>query len=289
MADRTLQDRHFLVTGASSGIGLATADGLLSRGATVTVATRSEAKTKPVLEALSAKHADAALRWLKLDLADLRAVERAAQEYLAAGHRLDVLVNNAGVAGGRGLTADGFDVTVGTDHLGPYLFTKLLLPRLRESPQGRIVNVASQAHRSAKAIDWPSLRTPARGARESLTRYAVAKLMNVLHAKELARRLADTKITTYALHPGVVASDVWRELPWPLRPLIKLFMIGNEEGAKTSLYCATAPELAQVSGRYYEKCQETRASRVSDDAALAAKLFEWSDESIAAALASRAA
>ncbi|HUB06177.1 MAG TPA: SDR family oxidoreductase [Myxococcales bacterium] len=284
-----LDQRFFLVTGASSGIGLATVDGLLARGAAVTIATRSEERTKPVLEALAATHEGAQLFWLRLDLADLRQVQRAAEGYLATGRRLDVLVNNAGVAGGRGLTADGFDVTVGTDHLGPYLFTKLLLPKLRESSQGRVVNVASQAHYSTKAIDWAALRTPARGARESLVRYSIAKLMNVLHAKELARRLADTAVTTYALHPGVVASDVWREVPWPIRPVIKLFMISNEEGAKTSLYCATAPELAKVSGRYYEKCQEKRASRLSDDPELAKKLFEWSEESIAAALAARAA
>ncbi len=290
--EHDLKDRFFLVTGASSGIGLATVDALLARGAAVTVATRSEVKTAPVLASLQARHPGATLFRLQLDLADLRNVQRSAEAYLATGRRLDVVVNNAGVSGGRTLTADGIDVTVGTDHLGPYLFTKLLLPRLRESAQGRVVDVASQAHYSAKAIDWASLRTPARGVRESLARYAVAKLMNILHAKELARRLAGSTVTTYALHPGVVASDVWREVPWPARPVMavaKLFMIGSEEGAKTSIHCATAPELAQASGRYYDKCQERRSSRLSDDPELARKLFEWSDEAIDAALSGRAA
>jgi retinol dehydrogenase 12 len=279
MAD--VKGRSFIVTGASSGIGLATADALLGLGANVTVAARSEAKTQPVVEALKAKHPGAHLDFLLLDLADLAAVKRSAEAFLATGRPLDVLVNNAGVAGGRGLTKDGFDITVGTDFLGPYLFTKLLLPRLKESAQGRIVNVASAAQFGAKSIDWASLTRSAPSARKALTQYSYAKLMNVIHAKELARQLQGTKVTTYALHPGVVASNAWRELPRPIAWLIKLFMISNEEGAKTSVHCATDPGLATATGRYYEKSAEKRPNRLADDEALAKELFAWADEAIA--------
>jgi NAD(P)-dependent dehydrogenase (short-subunit alcohol dehydrogenase family) len=103
----------------------------------------------------------------------------------------------------------------------------------------------------------------------------------VIHAKELARQLQGTKVTTYALHPGVVASNAWRELPRPIAWLIKLFMISNEEGAKTSVHCATDPGLATATGRYYEKSAEKRPNRLADDEALAKELFAWADEAIA--------
>src|SRR5579863_1866225 len=177
----SLDQLSILVTGASSGIGLATVDALLDMGARVTVAARSEAKTQPVIAALREKHPGSQIDFLLLDLADLAATKNSAEAFLATGRPLDVLVNNAGIAGATGLTVDGFDITVGTDFLGPYLFTKLLLPRLKESAQGRIVNVASQAHFSAKSLDWASFTRSAPGKRAALTQYAYAKLMNIHH------------------------------------------------------------------------------------------------------------
>jgi dehydrogenase/reductase SDR family protein 13 len=276
-----VKGRSFLVTGASSGIGLATADALLGLGGKVTVAARSEAKTRPVIDALKAKHPGAEIEFLQLDLADLAATKRSAEAFLATGRPLDVLINNAGLAGATGLTKDGFDITVGTDFLGPYLFTKLLLPKLEAAPQGRIVNVASEAHYQAKGLDWASFTRSAPSQRASLKQYSYAKLMNVHHAKELARQLTGTKVTTYSLHPGVVASDAWRELPRPIAWFIKLFMISIEEGAKTSVYCATDPGLATTSGRYYDKSAEKRPSRHADDEALAKEVFAWADKAIA--------
>ncbi len=274
-----VKGRSFLVTGASSGIGRATADALLALGGRVTVAARSEAKTRPVIEALKAAHPGAEIDFLQLDLADLAAVRRSAEAFLAAGKPLDVLINNAGVAGSTGLTVDGFDVTIATNFLGPYLFTKLLLTRLKESPQGRIVNVASEAHYRIKSFDWAAYtrHTPLRAVFDM---YSVSKLMNVIHATELARQLAGTRVTTYSLHPGRVASDIWREAPRPLVWLLKHFMITNEEGAKTSVYCATDPALATVSGRYYDSCAEKQPNRVSNDPALAKELFEWADKAV---------
>jgi dehydrogenase/reductase SDR family protein 13 len=108
----------------------------------------------------------------------------------------------------------------------------------------------------------------------------MSKLMNVLHAKELARRLAGTRITTYSLHPGVVASDFWRELPGPVQWLLKLRMISNEEGALTPLYCATAPELSTSSGRYYARCREVQPSRLALDAGLARDLYDRTEAAI---------
>ena len=277
MAEQDLQGKTFLVTGANSGIGRSTADALASRGAAVVMASRSAERTLPVLEDLQRKHPGADLEFLALDLASLRAVKESAERFLATGRPLDVLINNAGIAATPGVTRDGFEVTFGTNHLGPFLLTSLLLPRLQAAKRARIVNVASRAHQRVSGIDWAMLERPTRSVQERLRMYGVSKLMNVLHAAELARRLAGTGVTTYSLHPGVVASDIWREAPWPIRPVMKLFMLSNEEGARTSLYCATAPELENVSGRYYDVSRERTPSRSAQDAALARELYERSE------------
>ena len=146
-------------------------------------------------------------------MADLRSVRRAAESFLHTGQRLDVLMNNAGVAGTRALSADGFDLTFATNHIGPFLLTNLLLPRLLDAPQGRVVNVSSVAHLRPKTIDWSVLERRDTAKRSGFPEYGVTKLMNVLHAKELARRLGGTRVTTYALNPGGVASNIWRALP----------------------------------------------------------------------------
>ena len=266
----------YFVTGANSGIGRALVEALAARGAgeTIVLATRSEERTRPVLTDLKARYPAARTQWLHLDVSDLSSVRRAAQTFLATKQTIDVLVNNAGIAGTRRLSKDGFDITYATNHIGPFLLTNLLLPRLREAPQGRVVNVASNAHFMTKEMDWSGLERRTTPKRSGFKDYAVTKLMNVLHAKELARRLAGTRVTTYSLHPGAVASNIWRSLPRPVQWISKLFMLSNEEGARTPLYCATAPALSTMSGRYYYKAREARTSPLAEDAALARELWE---------------
>ena len=125
----------------------------------------------------------------------------------------------------------------GVNHLGHFAFTSALLGRLTASGPARVVTVSSDAHYSAPGIDFDALRRPARGI-TGLPAYAVSKLCNVLFSAELSRRLAGTGVTTYALHPGVVASDIWRRVPWPVRPLVTRRMLSVDQGAATSLYCA---------------------------------------------------
>jgi retinol dehydrogenase-12 len=268
-----LRGRTFLVTGANSGIGRAMVEALAARGGSVVLAARSEERTRPVLEGIRARDRSARAEFLPVDVSDLTSVRRAAESFLASGRPLDVLVNNAGVAGTEALSADGFDMTYATNHIGPFHLTNLLLPAIRRAPQGRVVNVASVAHRSARRIDWSLLERRATPRRSRFGDYATTKLMNVLHAKELARRLTGTRVTTYALHPGGVASNIWRSLPQPVRWLIMPFLVSNEEGAKTQLWCATAPELASETGRYYDKCREAPCSRLASDEALARELW----------------
>jgi dehydrogenase/reductase SDR family protein 13 len=264
----------FFVTGANSGIGRALVEALAARGEGVVLATRSEERTRPVLNELKSRYSSARLQWLHLDVSDLGAVRRAAQSFLATKQPIDVLVNNAGIAGTRRLSADGFDITYATNHIGPFLLTNLLLPRLKEAPQGRVVNVASNAHFIAKEMNWAGLERRTAPKRSGFKDYGVTKLMNVLHAKELARRLAGTRVTTYSLHPGAVASSIWRGVPQPFQWLLKLFMLSNEQGAETPLYCATAPELATATGRYYYKRREAKTSPLAGDTALARELWE---------------
>jgi NAD(P)-dependent dehydrogenase (short-subunit alcohol dehydrogenase family) len=203
-------------------------------------------------------------------------VRAAAFDFLSRGEPLDVLVNNAGLAGSRGMTASGFELAFGTNYVGPFLLTQLLLDRLKESNSGRIVNVASDAHYQAKGIDWDAVRKPTSGT-AGLREYAVSKLANVLHAQELARRLDGTHITTYSLHPGVIASDVWRGVPWPLRGVIKLFMKSTEDGAKTSLHCATSEAAAGETGLYYEESKPKEPNPVATPE-LGAELWDRTEE-----------
>jgi len=271
-----LEGRRFLVTGANTGIGKATALALAGRGGHVLVACRSEGKAQPAIADIVARTGNPWVEFLPLDLADLASVRATAQSVLDQSEPLHVLVNNAGVAGQRGVTTDGFELAFGVNHLGHFLLTTLLLPLLSETGRARIVNVSSDSHFSAKGIDYEAVRRPT-ATTTGLREYGVSKLCNVLFTQELARRLGGTDVTTYALHPGVIASDIWRRVPFPFDRVMRLFMKSTEQGAETPVYCATAPELAGVSGRYYEKCAERQASDVATPE-LAAELWTRSEE-----------
>ena len=257
-----LSGRTFLITGANTGIGRATAADLANRGGRVYLACRSPQKGLAAAAAIVAATGNEAVTFLPLDLSDLASVRACAEEFLARGEPLHVLINNGGVAGQRGITRDGFELAFGVNHLGHFALTAALLDCLAASAPARVVNVSSDSHYQAKGIDFEAVRQRT-ASMTGMREYAVSKLGNVLFTQELARRVAGRGITAYALHPGVVASDIWRRVPWPVRPLIKRRMITTEEGARTSLYCATAPELAQVSGRFYDDCREREASAVA--------------------------
>jgi NAD(P)-dependent dehydrogenase (short-subunit alcohol dehydrogenase family) len=244
----------------------------------VVLACRSEAKTRPVIDDIVTATGNREVEFLPLDLGDLGSVRTAAAKFLARDEPLHVLINNAGVAGQRGLTTQGFELAFGINHLGHFLFTELLLDRLRETTGGRVINVSSDSHYSPKGIDWEAVRAPTKSV-TGMREYGVSKLCNVLHAQELARRLGGDSVTTASLHPGVIASDVWRRVPFPIRPLMKLFMKSTEDGARTSVHCATTPDL--VNGAFYTKEREKAPSDVATPA-LAAELWRRSEGWVAA-------
>jgi len=267
----------FLITGGNTGIGLSTAIALARDGGRVFIACRSATAGETAVARIKAASGSADVRLLMLDLASLSSVRACAAEFLALDEPLQVLVNNAGVGGQRGLSADGFELHFAVNHLGHFALTQLLLDRLSASgPGARVINVSSEAHYNARGIDFAAVRRRTEtfaGARE----YAVSKLCNVLFTQELARRLDGTVLTSYALHPGVVASDIWRRVPRLARPFITRRMLTTEQGAVTSVYCATSPAVAGDSGLFYDKC----AARPPSGAAtpeLAGRLWKHSAE-----------
>jgi retinol dehydrogenase 12 len=268
-----VQGKFIIVTGANTGIGRATAEALAARGASLVLACRSEDKTRPVLDAIRLRGGH--VEFVPLDLGDFASVRACAGRIDAMGRPIDVLVNNAGVAGQRGATHDGYELAFGTNHLGHFLLTMLLFKRLREATEARIVNVASQAHYDARGIDFEAVKRPTKSF-TALPEYAVSKLANVLFARECARRMQTSGIRSCSLHPGVVASDAWRRLPWPFRQIIKLGMISNEQGAQTTLHCVTTAELK--SGAYYDHCREKVPSDLARDDSLAQTLWNKSVE-----------
>jgi len=268
--------RVALITGANTGIGRVTALALARQGMQVYLACRSRERTEPVLEEIRTMRAAPPAEWLPLELGDFDSVAACAQAFLARDRPLHLLVNNAGVAGRRGTTRSGFELAFGVNHLGHFLLTSLLLDRLKRSAPARIVTVASRAHTRARGIDWQAVgrcTSSLSGARE----YCVSKLANVLFSAELAGRLRGSRVSTCALHPGVIDSDIWRALPWPLRALNRLRLISTEEGAQTTLYCSLSPTVANQTGLYYSRCQPIPPSLTGQDARLAAELWNLSE------------
>ena len=271
-----MSEQTALVTGGNTGIGKATALALARQGWRVWVACRSERKGAAAVADIQAATGNDAVFLLMLDLANLTSVRECAQSFLEPYEPLHALVNNAGIGGAHGVTKQGFELTFGVNHLGHFLLTALLLDRLAASAPARVVTVASDAHYSARGIDFDALRRPARNI-TGLHEYAVSKLCNVLFSAELARRTAGTGVNSYALHPGVVASDIWRRVPWPVRPLLTRRMLSVTEGAATSVYCATSPDVAAESGLFYDKCAHRAPSEVATPA-LAAALWQRSED-----------
>lgn len=264
-----------IVTGANSGIGRVTALELARAGGHVFVACRSEAKAAPIVAEIIEATGNKLVEFLALDLASLASVRSFIAAFLARELPLHILVANAGVAGLKGQTADGFEMTIGVNHLGHFLLVEGLLEAMKSAAPARIVIVASQAHKRIDGVDLDLINHSTK-SRTGFVEYSHSKAMNVLYTRHLAKRLEGTGVTTYTLHPGVVASSIWRKVPQPFRWLIMRWMLTNEEGAMTQLHCATAPELAGESGLYYDKCKSQEPAPAGRDDALGEVLYHKS-------------
>ena len=262
-----------LITGANTGIGRATALELARAGARLVIAGRSAERTQEAIDGIIAETGNDAIQLLPLDLGSLASVRACAEAFVTLDLPLDVLIANAGLAGSRGMTEDGFELAIGVNHVGHALLVLLLLDALKASAPSRVVIVASKGHRKIDAIDFDQVHRETK-TMTGFPEYCQSKAMNIMFARELGRRLEGTGVTTYSLHPGVVASDVWRRVPWPFRALMKLRMISNEEGALTTLHCATEASLADETGHYYDECRRTDPYPSAADDAVAAELWE---------------
>ena len=277
-----LHGRTILVTGANTGIGKATAEALAGAGATVVMTARDETRGLAARDAVRSTTGNDDVHVMDLDLASFNSVRGFAERFRAAHPELHVLVNNAGVmVSERRESADGNELTLQVNHLGPFLLTMLLREPLAAADGARIVNVSSDMHtRARNGIDFDDLQLKRHF--NSSYAYGRTKLANILFTRELARRWADTGIDTTALHPGFVRSGFgqdgdlrgWQGIALrAMRP----FAIGVEQGAATSVYVATAPELAGVTGGFWAKCAPAEPSRAAHDDDAAARLWEVSE------------
>jgi NAD(P)-dependent dehydrogenase (short-subunit alcohol dehydrogenase family) len=273
-----------LVTGATGGIGLVTAQVLAGRGAEVVLVSRSAAKCADAAAQIKAQTGSDKVSYIAGDLSSMAQVRAVADEFLARHDRLDVLVNNAGaVFATRQESADGYEMTLALNHLNYVHLTNLLLDRLLASAPARIVNVSSDAHKIA-SLDFDDLM--AERNYNAFSVYSRSKLANVLFTYELARRLEGSDVTANALHPGFVASNFGRSNGgmWNmLMPLAQLFAITPQRGAETSLHLAAAPEVQGVTGRYFDKRRAVSSSPASYDIAAQRRLWEVSEQLVSQA------
>lgn len=277
MADGSggMRGRVCLVTGATLGIGRATALGLARMGARVGIVGRSRERGEAVRAEIARDAGGSGAELFLADLASQAEVRRLAAEVRARFGRLDVLVSNAGVyTRRRTVTGDGIETQLAVNHLAPFLLTGLLLDLLRESAPARVVVVSSEAHRGAR-VRWDDLQGE-RGY-NGLRAYANTKLMNILFVRELARRVAGTGVTANAVHPGVVATELLFGGWAPLR-LLRPFIRTPEQGAATSVWLASSPEVEGVTGRYFRDRREVVPSRAARDDEAARRLWRESEE-----------
>ncbi len=281
MVQTVMKDKLVLITGANSGIGKETARGLAAMGATLIMACRNLEKAAPVRDAIIEETGNAGVSLMHVDLASLESIRTFAHEFAGAYTCLDVLINNAGTfSPTRQETQDGFEKTMGTNHLGPFLLTHLLLPFLIEAPSARVVNVSSGAAFFGK-IHLDDLQMTKSYGMVGFGAYAASKLANVFFTQELAQRLEGTRITVNAAHPGVVSTNIWPDSNWLWSfgdRILSRFWISAEEGARTVIYAATSASLEGITGKFLADEQVREVKGNCRDVTLQKALWRASEQ-----------
>ncbi len=279
-----MQKKIAIITGGNSGIGKQTAIGLAKKNTTVVLFCRNEEKGKIAQKEIHEKTNTQNTDLVICDLSSLQSVKKAAAEFRKRYDRLDLLINNAGLFFDHlSHTQDGFETQFQVNHLSHFYLTQLLLDLLKKSYSARIVNVSSAAHRG-RNIDFEHLPY-GKEKYDGLDVYGQTKLANVLFTYEFSRRYASEGISSYALHPGVVRTQIgqkntkgWIHWGWQLLTSLPIFSISEEKGAETSLYAAIAPELEGISGKYLRNSKIIKSTKQSYDEETARKLWEISEQ-----------
>lgn len=274
-----MQGKIVLITGATSGIGKETASALAEKGATVVMACRNMTKGNSVCETIKWESGNTRIELMELDLASLSSIRQFASRFSQKYRQLNVLINNAGVFSmTREETQDGFERTMATNYLGPFLLTNLLLPLIKQTPEARIINVSSNAH-SHGQIDLSHLHFQKKY--QGFKAYASSKLAIMLFTQELAERLRGTDVTVNALHPGHAATNIWPAEKWYVAlasKITRLFMISEQEAAQTSIYLASSHEVKGVTGKYFDKKKPRDVSPKCRDMQLQKGLWQLSEK-----------
>lgn len=259
-----------LVTVGNSGIGLETAVGLASSGATVVIVSRDARRGEQAMEEIIRRSDNSRVELIIADLSFSAGIQQTAEQFLSRHDKLHVLVNNAGgLFQQLQMSPDRFEMTFAINYLAPFLLTHLLLDALKVGG-GRIVNVASAVQ--AKTLDLDQLRDPA--SYSSMKVYGQAKLAVIMFTYWLAKKMKGTGVTVNALHPGAIYTpQSARTVLDFLRPVMRLFMSSPEQGARPSLRLALAPELEGVTGKYFNKLQEAQSVPISYNEAMQEKLY----------------
>ena len=271
-----MKNKTVIVTGGNAGIGYETALGIAKLGATTYIISRDETKAKAAVEQLKAESHNLAIDYFIADFSSQKSVRQVAERIKQKLTVIDVLVNNAGgVYPSFELSEDGLEMTIATNHFGPFLLTNLLLPLIEKSSEGRIVNVSSRSHYRGK-IDFESF-TKEKGY-FVMKAYEQSKLANGLFTSVLAERLKSKNITVNSLHPGVVKTDIGKKgTPAYIRWFWSMFTflggISVEDGAKTSIYLASSNEVKNVTGKYFDLCKVKEESALAKDKNLAKQLW----------------
>jgi NAD(P)-dependent dehydrogenase (short-subunit alcohol dehydrogenase family) len=278
-----LEGKHIVITGATAGIGQASAIALAKSGARITIVARNQQKAENTLAEIKEASGRDDHRFALADFASLASVRSAAEEILSWGDNIDVLQNNAGIASSvYRETTDGYEELFAVNHLAPFLLTGLLLPLLLNEGS-RIVNVSAMAYGMVKGMNFDDL--PATKNFEPNKGYAYSKLANVLFTKELAERLESRGVTCNVLHPGAVGTTLGsKDTGWVLRIaafLIKYFPFmfkTPEQGAATSNYLSGSDAVANVTGKYFVDCKQVQLKPVGEDMEAAKRLWTLSEE-----------
>jgi NAD(P)-dependent dehydrogenase (short-subunit alcohol dehydrogenase family) len=273
----SMQGKVCIVTGANSGIGKATALGLAQMGATVVMVCRDKVKGEEAQNEIKEKSGNDAIDLMHADLTSQESIRQLVENILQHYQQLHVLINNAGVVNlTRRETSDGYEMMFAVNYLAPFLLTNLLLEKLEASAPARIVNVSSDSHQ-AGYIKLEDLQSEKQY--KFMRSYGQSKLALVLFTYELARRLQGTGVTANCLHPGFVATNIGQNGVGSVgRSIVKLIFsrlgISPEEGAKTSIYLASSPEIEGVTGKYFAKSIPVRSAPISYDETLQRQLWE---------------